>query len=532
MPMDPPLYRRPALAILLVTAGLGVVLALAAARLPVCREQELRVVLTARTMADRGEWFRPTYRGAPRYQKPPTMYWLTALAYRTWGTSNSAAVARLPGLAFALGLVAVTYAGGRGLVGRRGAVMGATFAAASYAMLRFGFRAETDIAQSFWTTVAVLAAWAALRARRGAALGWLAAGLAAGTGVMTKSPAPALIVLLTVAIAAVICPALRRPARGVGLAALAAAAVAMPWYVVSMISAVRGAAGEAVSHELNVLLRRPTHPGPWFYYAYALPAAIAPWSLVLPPALLRLVRRVRGRARDSFLTAWLAAGVLLLSVLGNKQIHYTTLLVPPAALAMGAWTARLRTRRGARLMTLYGRALALALGAGGLAAAIAAPALRIEAWPWGVGLGLALAAAGVAAWRQAEAWPHVPAPAALLGLALAALSLSGPWAPWIEDEQVIVPFARHLRDRLPSTTAVWTVGDDDGALEFHLGRAVIEAPSFEWAWAHSRTNDVVIVAATDHQFAFPEVPPPVYEVRHRSDRIAAYARPPLADALR
>jgi len=263
-----------------------------------------------------------------------------------------------------------------------------------------------------------------------------------------------------------------------------------------------------------------------------LPAALAPWSLVLPPALVRLARRSRRHARDGFLVAWLGATLLLLSLLGNKQIHYTTLLLPPAALAMGAWSARARSRRAARALTLYGRALALVLMAGGLGCALAAPALRISGWPWAVLLGLAMMAVGLASWNQTERWPHVPASAALVGVGLAALTLSGPWAPWIEDEQVIVPFAQHVRDRLPPNAAVWVVGDDDGAVEFHLGRAIVGASSFDAAWTQSRSNDVVVLVATDRELAFPQEPPPAYEVRNGSDRVAVYARPPLSDELR
>lgn len=512
-------------------AGLGVVLAVAAVRQPVCREQELRVALTARAMANGGAWLAPTYRGAPRYQKPPLMYWLTALGYQALGSSKSALVARLPGIAFALALIGLIYGGGRTLVGRRGAALGAAFGAASYVVLRFGFRAEGDIAQSFWMTAAIMTAWEALRVRRGATGRWVGAGLAAAAGVLTKSPAAAVILLLTVGGAAALRAPLRRSARGLGLAVLVLVVAVLPWYAVSLLGSARAMASDAVSNELSALLHRPTHPGPWFYYLYALPLALAPWSLVLPPAVVWLARRVRGRARESVLAAWFGATLLLLSCLGNKQIHYTTLLMPPAALVMGAWTARLRTARSARALTLYGHGVGLFLIAVGVAGATLGPVLQIVDWPWAVVLGIALAVAGGVAWHQAERWPHVPAPAALVGIALAALSLSGPWAPWVEDEHVIVPFARHLTDRLPVSTAVWVVGDDDGTLEFHLGRVVQEAVSFEWAWNHGRSNDVVIIAATDHQIQFPSAPLPAYEVRHRLDRVAVYARPPLSSSL-
>ncbi|MCX7818738.1 MAG: glycosyltransferase family 39 protein [Kiritimatiellae bacterium] len=519
--------RRETLAVLAVLLASGVVLCVSAARMPLCREQELRVALTARTMAQSGGWLRPEYRGTPRYQKPPLMYWLTALTYRAARTTRVAAIARLPGLAFALGLLALIYAGGRRLVGRRGAALATAFAAGSYAMLRFGFRAEGDIAQSFWTAAAVFGAGHALRAPPRAWWWWLAAGAAAGAGMLAKSPAPPAILLLTAASAAALHAPLRRGlAQGLLLAIAGAAALALPWYAVALFGPASEAAGRALASEMSALMRRPTHPGPWFYYLYALPAALAPWSLALPAALARLARRVRGRAREALLAGWLLAALLLLSAMRNKQIHYTTLLLPPAALALGGWAARVRTRRAAGALTFYGRAIALTLLLAGTVSAVAAPALRAAGWPTAIALGLALTVAGTAAWRAAEHAPHIPAPAALAGILLAALTLSGPWAPWIENEHILVPFANRLAERLSAETTVWVAGDDDGALEFHLGRPVRTAPAFETAWAAAAPGDVVVVAATDHAQRFPDRPAPLCEVRHRAHRVAAYLRAP------
>ena len=48
----------------------------------VTRQQELRVLLAARTMAEGGSWLIPQFMGEERLRKPPLMYWLVATAFK------------------------------------------------------------------------------------------------------------------------------------------------------------------------------------------------------------------------------------------------------------------------------------------------------------------------------------------------------------------------------------------------------------------------------------------------------------------
>ena len=76
--------RRPAvwtLALLALCAGLYVAWL---GNPLVAREQELRVILTARDMARGGSWLVPHYQGEPRLHKPPLMYWLGCVGTFGW----------------------------------------------------------------------------------------------------------------------------------------------------------------------------------------------------------------------------------------------------------------------------------------------------------------------------------------------------------------------------------------------------------------------------------------------------------------
>ena len=73
---------------------------------PATRQQELRVLLCARTMAQGGSWLIPEFQGQPRLRKPPLMYWVTALPTMI---SDTPGAARLPGAFAGIALVVVTF---------------------------------------------------------------------------------------------------------------------------------------------------------------------------------------------------------------------------------------------------------------------------------------------------------------------------------------------------------------------------------------------------------------------------------------
>jgi len=59
----------------------------------------------ARQMAVTGDWVTPYYNDATRFDKPPLVYWLMAIGYRTFGVSEW--TARLPSAIAAIGLMAL-----------------------------------------------------------------------------------------------------------------------------------------------------------------------------------------------------------------------------------------------------------------------------------------------------------------------------------------------------------------------------------------------------------------------------------------
>ncbi len=520
--------RRLDLAALLLWLGAAIVTGVEADLLPMVREQELRVALTARAMASGGSWLTPTYRGRLRFQKPPLLYWVTAAAGRVFSAPRSAFVARLGGLASAWALLAAVYLGGRRLVGRRAAWSAMAVTAASYLFLRFAPRSETDMAQSLWSALAVLGVWSALVGRCHPAWAWSSAGVAAGLGALSKSPAPAVLAALVAAGGAFLVRSPRRDAfRWAGVGAAACLAVAAPWYAYAFSAdAVEAAATSAVASEWRALFDRPTHLRPWFYYLYALPGALAPWSPALVPAVADLGRRLRRHRRAAFLAVWLGAGFLMLTATANKQIHYCTLLLAPSALCVGAWADR-ALRRTSRWPGNLDAIPGFVLLAGGLALACATWLRRPEFSPAAAWWGLAAAVCGLLGRsRFAAGWfPRWPTVA---GLGVVALAAAGPLAPQVAGEDLLIPRFAEAAERAGVISAphVRVVGDRAASLEFYFGRPVTTAPTAAQAFAESRPGDVVILSALRDDLPSPAGLEPVIRVASGRRRIEAYVDAP------
>ena len=354
-----------AIALFLFLPGLGLA--------PVHRQQELRVLLTARDMAEHGRWLEPRFLGELRLRKPPLMYWLVGSLYQLGLPSRSAFVGRLPSALGGAAFLLCLYLGGRLLIGRRRAFAGALCAGLSLIVLRQAQLAETDVLQALFVAASTLSGLHALRRANDRA--WMLAGLCAGLGFMIKGPASVCLPPLAWISFALLSrhraqPPWRRPGLWTGLALCLL--LAAPWYLyVERLSS--SAAQSQVRAELAALLVESPHAASPFYYLYTAPMALLPWGLLLPSACWAAFRRARARRGLAALAAWFATTFIVLSLLRSKQIHYALLLVPPAALITGAllmtrglvWQARVHlfTRSLAALL-LGAAALVLLLYAG------------------------------------------------------------------------------------------------------------------------------------------------------------------------
>lgn len=472
------------------------------------REQELRVALTARTMAEGGDWVRPEYLGEPRLRKPPLMYWAVAAAYKAASTTASPTVARRPSALAGLALVGLLYALTAAHLGRRRAAVSALACGTSFIFLKQARLAETDVLLCLGTAVATLALFRALSSRaRG---WWWLAGLASGVGFMTKGPAALVLPLAAALLYTLTTPSARPSWRSWapwgGL--LLGLALVLPWYAVIL----GDPAGLAqVRDELKRATATSEHPGPALYYTYTLLHAMAPWSFALPFALVQAWRR-RHRAIIRFALAWLGSSFLVLSLMDSKQIHYALLMVPPGSLLVGhllgsAWAGRAGPRQTANRILVAFLWSSLLLGAAVVGLAWC-PAFALPKMP--------IIACGLTACVLSFRGLRSPAPLGrLLGLTGALLALSWGAAnvvmPLQARERVMEEAIRDAAADLKAAPQVMFHGPRNAIAEFYAGRSLDLIDDPVRAWARARTGAGLLVVTRGDPPEPPRIPvPPDY----------------------
>jgi len=312
---------------------------------PPTRQQELRVLVTARNQLEAGNPLHFEFQEQPRYRKPPMAYWVAATGMRLANRTDSAAIARLPFLAFAmLGLWFFMR-----LAGPAGSD------AALLLVFSYGFWAYAPLAETdFLQLTGILAALLGWRVRSGALSG---AGMA--FALLSKGPGGALIPLLTFLPLQFVDP--RRWTYWLQALALPLATAAT-WLLFLFSDPVARA---ALQRELSATFVDTAHDNPWFYFLYTLPLLFLPSLFLLirhkgqTPAKSKSNSLDKGLSPDTRLAGfWFGVTLLLLTLTVSKQRHYGLLLMPPAA-----WLAALHLTRDRPLLS-WKPATALALAAG------------------------------------------------------------------------------------------------------------------------------------------------------------------------
>lgn len=455
------------------------------------RQQELRVVMTARDMVQTGRWLEPHFLNEPRLRKPPLMYWLVGAVYQVGAPVNSAAWSRLPSALAGITFLGLLYGLGGPLLGRRRAFVAALVAGASLITLRQARLAETDMTLALLTAASALAGFRALRG--GASAWWLAAWIAAGLGFLIKGPAA--ITLPPLAWLAFALTQRRRvrapwsvPAFWIGLAICIA--LIAPWYVWIHLRQ-NAATDRQLEAEVNALLVESHHQGPIVYYVYTLLQAMLPWGALLPVLLVPAWRMAARRPGVAFAIAWLATSFLVLSVISSKQIHYALLLVAPASLVVGAGlhTHRRWASRLIRYMT-RGFPVLLAVAAVALAGYLIIRVAPLPILPVaGTMLGLVLAVAGLRNRRPLE-WRMAMATAALALLlpgGIRAREASGSAGTGMRGA------VQAAMSQVPAETAVLCVGSMHGAAAFYAGQPARFPATLTEAW-HTATPGTLVLA--------------------------------------
>jgi 4-amino-4-deoxy-L-arabinose transferase-like glycosyltransferase len=361
---------------------------------------------------DAGHWLVAEIQGRPRLEKPPLPRWTIAGLMLATGRRDEWIV-RLPSATAALGMVALVYALGRRMAGRSVA-LASGFALTSFAFFITELRqAGNDGPLSFFTTLAIYAAWRRLHGGpvdespglpgdRPGPRGWAVAMFGAlGLGFLCKGPIAAVIAALAVLPYLVVAGRFRTGIRLLcsGWGVLLFVILALSWPVpvalldpnaaaVWKLEMGQKAGMSGVSHHQ----KREMLALQWFWMT-------APWSAIATWAMLHpLLRRGRGLPATIWLpVSWAGANLVMFCFWKVAKPNYFLPCLPGVALVIGREWVRLceLARSGDRAGRRARRFLQLNAGAI-LAVAIAAPMVVGRLEPSYLGWTLLIAGALVA----------------------------------------------------------------------------------------------------------------------------------------
>jgi 4-amino-4-deoxy-L-arabinose transferase-like glycosyltransferase len=474
--------RGPWRATLWVTAATVLMAAIDLGRRILATNDEARFAMLAQDVLARGAWLFPELNGVPYNNKPPLQVWLIALA--SWPAGHvTQLTAALPSALAAVGTALIVFAMGRRLFGVAAGQLAALVTITTQGWFLHARLPMPDMLMTFFITAAVALLWPIVAGRTG--LWWLGFWGAMAGAFWAKGAAA----LLPLAVAVAWGLVFRRPGwwRALRLPAglTVFAALIAPWWIGKLVTQTTEMRDAVVSdnlfwylpQSLAVLAGPPQH----------LVGILFPWVFVLPPAVWQAVMAVRRRTPEretlGLVIAWAATLLVCIGIAEQQRLRYYLPLVPPAALLIGWWAARIaggeRAERRMPWRVYAGIAAVLSLATAVAALArptwsearhVAFPASAIEAGVMAAGLVVMLAALvyGVRRRRLRQVFA-----VACLG---GAVWVTG-WYHWeLERRNAAYDYPRVRAEALrllPEAPVVATWGVYDLPLSFYLGRRVV-----------------------------------------------------------
>ncbi len=278
----------------------------------------------AREMSVSGDVVVPTLNGEPFLEKPPLSYAAAALALKLWPGRPETAV-RIPSALFCLGAI--------GLTAWMGGLTAACILGTSWTFLDIGHTCLVD---------AGLFCWIALAMAAGRHRNWLLSGFAMALAFLSKGPIGVIL-----------------PGAALGTWMLwerrGEIPKALPWILAGLLPVgiwlwalhQRPEAWTAYwGDQIRRSGSRVEHAAPFYAYLGYLVTDFAPWTLLIPVLVWRLVKD--GMANVRFALAWFLSSLILLSLVTSKRGLYLVPAFPALALLAaprmeGIWGRRALT---------------------------------------------------------------------------------------------------------------------------------------------------------------------------------------------
>jgi len=334
----------------------------------------------SRQMVVTGDWITPYFNGATRFDKPPLVYWLMAIAFKVGGVNvwtvrfpSALAATALTGLGF----YTLKQFGHAGQAQENGTLsrspwfvawIGAALIALNVQTIAWARTGVSDMLLSGCMGAALFSffiGYAQLK-QSVQARWYLAFYVLMALAVLTKGPVGIVLPGLIIGIFLVYMGNVRTVLQEMRLlwGILLFLVLTVPWYAL-----VIQANGEAYInaffgyHNLERFSQVVNnHRAPWWFFFAVVPLSFAPWSAYLPVAIARLqfwrVNHWRKQPRANhlgiFALIWFVVIFSFFTIAATKLPSYTIPLLPAAAVlvalfwrdAMYSFKYRLQSRRG------------------------------------------------------------------------------------------------------------------------------------------------------------------------------------------
>jgi len=291
---------------------------------------EGRYAEIAREIMASGDWLIPHLNHLPYLEKPPLVYWLTALSFRGLGDTELAA--RLPAAVSALAGVFLAYGLGRAFWGPVAGFLGAVVLATCPGYVALGRILTLDMTFTLFLSLGVGLGYLALS--RGRPRLWLWAYGALGLAVLTKGPS-AVVLAGLIWLAWVLYRRLPLKSLVSPGGWLILAAVSLPWFAWVELRYPDFFRFFILEHHLGRFLTPAMHPEPVYYYVAVILGLMLPWSFLLPWVLVPRGRLKEPNPHRPFLLIWAATILVLFSLSRGKLVPYILPALLPLALLLG-----------------------------------------------------------------------------------------------------------------------------------------------------------------------------------------------------
>lgn len=289
---------------------------------------EGRYAEVAREMAVGGSWLVPHLNGFEHLQKPPLIYWCTAVSMKIFGFNEWAA--RMPSALAAGGILLLTMAIARRLWSEDRAQIAAIVLVSTLLFFCLARMLTPDMLMSFFITAAIAALVYQQR--------WLFF-VMMGLGFLTKGPM-ALVVPLCASLGLYLArdrslPRVRFPwLRGMLLALL----IGLSWFIV--LAVLKPSLFDYfLRYELLDRFASSKHgrSKPFWFFAPILIAGLFPWTYLIPGLIRQAWAQIRKKQispTQGLLLGWTILPLIILSLSGSKLLTYVLPLMPAFALAI------------------------------------------------------------------------------------------------------------------------------------------------------------------------------------------------------